>query len=159
MRRVVVVVVVVARDVVAVPHARCPRVHRAWTRAEVASAIAVRVAVCRVESNRIESDKPLAGVFVGGAGETRDAGREGTDATKEAEDERPIGSSMTNVTLDVTRKISKRIEEIVRINARLLYLNFPRMIVKERVVTFPHMRAKRGSSAARPCEKKLVVFN
>ena len=98
MRRVVVVVVVVARDVVAVPHARCPRVHRAWTRAEVASAIAVRVAVCRVESNRIESDKPLAGVFVGGAGETRDAGREGTDATKEAEDERPIGSSMTNVT-------------------------------------------------------------
>jgi len=105
MRRVVVVVVVVARDVVAVPHARCPRVHRAWTRAEVASAIAVRVAVCRVESNRIESDKPLAGVFVGGAGETRDAGREGTDATKEAEDERPIGSSMTNVTLDVTRMV------------------------------------------------------
>ena len=53
-RVVVVVVVVVARDVVAVPHARCPRVHRAWTRAEVwLDAIAVRVAVCRVESNRI----------------------------------------------------------------------------------------------------------
>ena len=37
--------------------------------------------------------------------ETRGARREGTDATKEAEDERPIGSSMTNVTLDVTRMV------------------------------------------------------
>ena len=45
---------------------------------------------------------------MGLAGETRDARREtreGTDATKEAEDERPIGSSMTNVTLDVTRMV------------------------------------------------------
>jgi len=56
MRRVV--VIVVEHDVVAVPHARRPRVHRAWTRAEVASAIAVRVAVCRVDATRrIESNR------------------------------------------------------------------------------------------------------